>query len=455
MFPRKTTVVALEAARRSAARRPHVAGIAPNRAARQVGAAPPSASTSRRSSAGRGRETRVEDRRDRRALPRARGRGRHVSALLVLGRSLPDRLRPPRRTASGSRTTTAAPGGARRAAPSPRAREAGARRGRPGGRPRSSDSRSAATSGRPANRPGRRSRRAARVERVGKRSESGRAVEARHRVGVRWVSGSNVRRLSMVSPKSSIRTGRSRSEGKMSTMPPRRANWPGAVTGSSRRYPPSSRASRRISGVISSPALRVSTRVARRGGRGSAAGGRPARRPRRAPGPGRAGGPRPGEGRRPRAAADPGRGAGRAPGRRAPPREAGLGGEGSEVLSRVVDVALARRHDEEGLVRHEQGDEEARGAGEARQLGPAPPRKRLGSPRSRRWRSGESGLHGPADAVDDGGRRSAGKKGNAHDPAPAAQTVARPTISSSAQSAPFTRTSGASASIAAAGVGSS
>ena len=69
-----------------------------------------------------------------------------------------------------------------------------------GGRPRSRDSRMAATSGASGKRRGRRSRSAARVERVAKRSERGRAVTLSAGARVRWVSGSNERRLSMVSP---------------------------------------------------------------------------------------------------------------------------------------------------------------------------------------------------------------------------------------------------------------
>jgi hypothetical protein len=83
---------------------------------------------------------------------------------------------------------------------------------------------------------------------------------------VRWVSGSNERRLSTVSPRNSMRTGVSRSGGKTSRIPPRRATWPGAETGSSRRYPPSSSASRRISGVRSSPLSIAITRVSKRRG---------------------------------------------------------------------------------------------------------------------------------------------------------------------------------------------
>ena len=52
---------------------------------------------------------------------------------------------------------------------------------------------------------------------------------------VRCVSGSKRRMLSSVSPKNSRRTGWGESGGNRSSTPPRRANCPGATTGSSRR----------------------------------------------------------------------------------------------------------------------------------------------------------------------------------------------------------------------------
>ena len=139
-----------------------------------------------------------------------------------------------RATSSGSTTTTEAPsrwahGGT--VAPG----TSGTSSTRPSGtRPRSSDSRSVAVSRRVGKRSCSSRRSAATTERVANTSPSGIVVSASRGPVARCVSGSNVRRLSIVSPKNSSRTGASRPTGNTSRMPPRRAICPGAVTGSSR-----------------------------------------------------------------------------------------------------------------------------------------------------------------------------------------------------------------------------
>ena len=168
---------------------------------------------------------------------------------------------------SGSRAATVHPGST-----SQGATVAPGTRGRSSGisspaRPRSILSRSAGSSRTPANRSGssrrRRVQHGTRRERVGEGQHLEAVQGARRalRLGVEACAGSRRCR-----PRNSMRTGVSRSGGKTSRIPPRRATCPGAETGSSRRYPPSSSASRRISGVSSSPLSIAMTRVSNRRG---------------------------------------------------------------------------------------------------------------------------------------------------------------------------------------------
>ena len=141
--------------------------------------------------------------------------------------------------------------------------------------------------------------------------------------------------------------------------------------------------------------------------------------------------------------------------------EAGLAGEGPQVLRRLLHVALARHHDEEGPLGEEERDEAAEGADEAGQ-GDA---SRGGEGASglgeraeldeRRQPAGGGGAHGRRMRSTMAEVERPGTRATRTRRPPAASTSARPTTWSAAQSAPFTSTSGRRARIASIGVGSS
>ena len=144
------------------------------------------------------------------------------------------------------------------------------------------------------------------------------------------------------------------------------------------------------------------------------------------------------------------------------PGESGLGGERPQVLGRLVHVALAGHHDQEGRLGQEEGHEAASGAHEAGEGDAAG-----GGERAARFgERGESGERGePAGGGSAHGPRRIrpriaevdrpGTSATRATRPPAASTSARPTISSAAQSAPFTSTSGRRARTTSIGVGSS
>ena len=244
--------------------------------------------------------------------------------------------------------------------------------------------------------------------------------------------------------------------------PPRRATWPGAETGSSRRYPPSSSASSRISGVRSSPALdRDHARLeqargqdgpqeSRRRGHERAAAARAWPRA-----------------RRPRGAARLRDGAGR------PRKGAGPGaGRASTAPAAPASWASVRRSSVTRSTRRSAPTTTSRGgpetsSGTRRRAGPARPwiGTRPSAARSRRASAicgcaatvptqaaarPPAGSAGRLGALTGGGcgtpstssiARAAARR--ARPARPPASTSSRPTIASSAQSAPLTRTSGA------------
>ena len=220
------------ALRRAAGRRPapQVAGVAAHRPAGDRQAAAPPGSTSRRS-IGRAPRQALQERSSRRAAARRRWSSMRLRVALA-GRSAPCRGRrgPPRATASGSSTTVRAPSKCspgRHRAPGHEAQQVG---------DLVSVSQAAVE---PLQQGGqlaalgealRQELAQARQRRSGGRRRP-RAAAPRPRrsaARVRWVSGSKLRRLSMVSPKNSMRTGSAGSGGKTSRMPPRRATWPAA-----------------------------------------------------------------------------------------------------------------------------------------------------------------------------------------------------------------------------------
>ena len=73
-------------------------------------------------------------------------------------------------------------------------------------------------------------RKRATLSRSSATSLTGRRTSFWRLAALRWVSGSKLRMLSMVSPNRSRRTGSAAPEAKMSTMPPRMANSPGSIT---------------------------------------------------------------------------------------------------------------------------------------------------------------------------------------------------------------------------------
>src|SRR5439155_15593561 len=139
-------------------------------------------------------------------------------------------------------------------------------------------------------------------------------------------------------------------------------------------------------------------------------------------------------------------------------------GERLQVAGQLLHLALVGRDDQQGPVGEEQGGEEASGTGEARDLGPLAPREDL--PQAGQARLGLQ--------AGEGGRERAGGHGQPcrmrsrswlvdrpctistrNTRPPEASTSSRPTMASSAQSAPFTRTSGRRARTTSRGVGSS
>ncbi len=105
-------------------------------------------------------------------------------------------------------------------------------------------------------------------------------------------------------------------------------------------------------------------------------------------------------------------------------RETRLGGQCPQVLRRLLHVALAGHHHEEGRLGEEERDEASGGPHEAGERDAAGRGERRGGPRRPRGNRGaaparwEPGRSRPADAVDDRGGRAAGHERHSHDPAP-------------------------------------
>ena len=138
-------------------------------------------------------------------------------------------------------------------------------------------------------------------------------------------------------------------------------------------------------------------------------------------------------------------------------------GQGAQVLRGRLDVVLARHDHEQRTAGEQQGDEQARGAGEAVDL-----RYLAGLERATERVQARVGGEGgePGRGRGDGAHRSRirstmavvdrpGTISTRTTRPPAASTSARPTMASSAQSAPFTRMSGSSAAMISRGVSSS
>ena len=143
------------------------------------------------------------------------------------------------------------------------------------------------------------------------------------------------------------------------------------------------------------------------------------------------------------------------------PFEAGLGGQGLQVPNRLLDVTLPGHDHEERALGDQQGHEPLRGPDETGETHPVPLRQsRTGVSQGAEGAQGRQ----PAEGGPGHDRRIRSTSLLVERPGwsatrttrpPAASTSVAPTISSAAQSSPFTSTSGPSARIVSRGVGSS
>ena len=278
------------------------------------------------------------------------------------------------------------------------------------------------------------------------------------------LTGRTWRMDSMVSPTNSTRTGLSAPAGNQSTMPPRTQNSPCSSTGSSRVNPASASRSPRATGSRSMPGF-TSTAAASRCRERSVAAAAPHPRPprrERCRGRSRAAPPH---------AQTPLRNAARCCGR---DRSAATGNGLMASSSDAADAAFERRHEESRVtaeaidvfvIRHDDDTQRVGSGGSPERRRTSPERRARGrGPRSGpvHPRPGRGSLQERLEVEGCGGRHVAqslepkaprifliiadveypSASGMRTTRPPRASTVSRPMMASSAQSAPFTSTSG-------------
>ena len=368
--------------------------------------------------------------------------------------------RPPRRRPRGRARPPTSPAGRPRGG---RWRPAPAGRARPdprAARPRSRLSRSAASSRRPAKRSGERAAQRGRARSaVAKTSESGRVSRLSRAPTVRWVSGiEGAEALHGVAQEleadGSVAVGGEDVED---------AAAPRHLAGGRHRVLPHVAAfverlqqDLRRHLVARPHAEHASLEQVR--GEARAQQARRARPPPRAPPRARRAGRRPGAAKRPRGEAGRGRAAGPGPETAAPPRRARLRSERAQVLGSASTSVSRGATTSSGRSRAGAGTSRPRGTGpEARRRRAHPSRASSARLRARAAREGAArrrlGLTAAGSARRARVVERPGDERDAHD-APAGRLhLSRPTISSKAQSAPFTSTSGRRAWMTSAGVG--